>query len=1281
MAEEARQAEVNRRLVRTAQESLLDVFGWLPPGDPRDIYGEVDGFYPVPPGGVPPYYWNSKKRGEVLPVYTTWLQLKGIRDRSRRLCAENEFAICAVENRRNYVIGDGFTYRATGDEELATMVQSILDAWASTIEIASYEAEAMERLDRDGEYFLRCFPRESGLLELRFVEPEHVKDMAGDIYSPAYSFGIVSDPNDIETVLGYNIIMRPWENDITEFVPAEEIIHDTLNVPRTAKRGLPTFYAVENNLRRAEDLLASMGSMAKARAKIALIRKLLNTTQSAAQTLTDSLKVAQYDDPMTSTPVNIERMRYGTILTSSGNVDYEFPGGNLAAGSFVEILQAELRAVAARLQMPEWMLTVDASNANFSSSLIAGTPSDKSFRFLQRKLCRRFGESRHPFRKSAAWRQIEYAIKLGVLPPEVVYKVKIQCEPPSLEVRDRASEAQVNQMYLDMGIKSPQTIAQEQGLDYEQEKLNRLQAGLDGAGAPPIAVQQQESVKHATEKQDNSGKDHDTLGQYTDPRFNVPGAEYNDPKTKQAATRYKAAALKADAEDAVADASASNEPGDTEDAAKAVAAAANADLEHKQVESGEIRPDKQELDSLLNTGPVGFISAGKNPNNDDDDGLTDEDIAERQAKLAEDLTSAGFKFVRIKGRYGNDEDSFIVRLPQDAKSALVALGKKYGQDSVIYSEKGDNELIYTTGNNAGKANRGKGFEYLPDAEDYYSEYQPEGSDEPLKFSLNFDFNQLHDVRESEQPRQLDLFEDYAPNVFEHITKSIKDWNENRHKSQAFRDWFGDWENDPENASKVVNADKQPGDPDYIKTVLHGTPDKDFRAFRENPSSTMVGAGHYFSEDPKIATNYSDKWRSGKSGRIIKAHLNIRNPLDFDKPYTLEAAKSLGEKLPKRDQKLFNAELERAATNHGGELEGYDIWTAAYAASGEVNANVAKLGFDGITHRSADKAGSYFNTSHAPSRKEQKSREAPYGRVWIAFHPNQIKSIENRGTFDEGHDIYEADEPLPIAVRKLLRAKLPPSEGFDDLPPAEKVTEYFKALDKLVKRKTGMGLKKALQDGPDPLRGLLTENINAAIFNGEHIGGSSSETRPDTLKVNNGGVRLFIDSKATKNTRARRRVNPGNVIKQAINTKAAAAGLTPVFLGLNPGGNEVGGHGSMVLHRGPIEAFAVHPKAKLRANQHMPWSGDIDDLLSNPKTLGRVRDEMVNAANAVTPAERDSFLGKFAVKPKDTPAEPDIESPEPNPKTAEPDDLMERVKSAKPEIIAELRRYLAELGDD
>lgn len=472
------------RLQLKLTETAVDFYATLGILDPRDLQAELDGwgFFPAM---VPPYYVQSQKRGEVLPVYVTEEQLRLIRDRCRKLAMENEYAICATENRASYIVGDGLIHRATPRRKdcpphLVERTQYVIDCFSEANELAEVEVDAVERLDKDGDAIYRFFPQKNGLLLMRVVEPEHLRSPNGSAYGPEYSFGVQTDPEDVETIVGYWVVENPLlKSNFPTFVPADEILHIKLNTPKNAKRGLPTWYAVEQNLRRAHDLLASMTSMAKTRAKIALIRKFNQTLQATANNLVQSNVQATAIDPLTGIQLNLEQLRYGTILNASKNIDYEFPGSEVDASSFVQVLQAELRSIAARLVMPEWMLSVDASNANYSSSLIAEAPSTKMFRRLQRLFASRFGESRKTGRISAVWRQLRYSIQCGVLPPDLAKWVKVQTEAPSLVVRDKQAEATSNKTYFDMRLKSPQTIQAELGLDGKQEAENFKELGID----------------------------------------------------------------------------------------------------------------------------------------------------------------------------------------------------------------------------------------------------------------------------------------------------------------------------------------------------------------------------------------------------------------------------------------------------------------------------------------------------------------------------------------------------------------------------------------------------------------------------------------------------------------------------------------------------------------------------------------------------------------------------------------------------------------------------------
>lgn len=82
------------------------------------------------------------------------------------------------------------------------------------------------------------------------------------------------------------------------------------------------------------------------------------------------------------------------------------------------------------------------------------------------------------------------------------------------------------------------------------------------------------------------------------------------------------------------------------------------------------------------------------------------------------------------------------------------------------------------------------------------------------------------------------------------------------ETEAFKKWFGDWQNHPESASKVVNADGTP------KVVYHGT-NAVFNTFRQK------NGVYFFSESRDYAESMAEE-RGGT--RVVETYLNIRNPL-------------------------------------------------------------------------------------------------------------------------------------------------------------------------------------------------------------------------------------------------------------------------------------------------------------------------------------------------------------------------------------------------------------------
>ena len=196
-----------------------------------------------------------------------------------------------------------------------------------------------------------------------------------------------------------------------------------------------------------------MSIVAEIQSAIAIIRK----HQSASQSAVDKFVNDKRDAAAPGFGPTLNRYGPGTILDASATIDYQFPVSAIDAGRYVTVLQAELRAIAARLVMPEFMLTSDASNANYASTMVAEGPAVRMFQRLQHELsCEDV---------TLIQRAIRVACAAGRLPHDVLSQIEIHPVAPSLAVRDRLRETQADKILFDAGVLSKQEFALRNNLE------------------------------------------------------------------------------------------------------------------------------------------------------------------------------------------------------------------------------------------------------------------------------------------------------------------------------------------------------------------------------------------------------------------------------------------------------------------------------------------------------------------------------------------------------------------------------------------------------------------------------------------------------------------------------------------------------------------------------------------------------------------------------------------------------------------------------------------------
>lgn len=241
-----------------------------------------------------------------------------------------------------------------------------------------------------------------------------------------------------------------------------------------------------------------------------------------------------------------------------------------------------------------------------------------------------------------------------------------------------------------------------------------------------------------------------------------------------------------------------------------------------------------------------------------------------------------------------------------------------------------------------------------------------------------------------------------------ISDAQKEWKEKGTDSKYFKKWFGN--------SKVVDLFKKP------LVVYHGTPqeNENFQEFK--------GIKHYFAKTKFYAEPFAEDYgyNDGFEGKIFAVYLSIQKPLDLTK-FKIKNVSSqdfidlmnkldiqLSEKTLKRISKLEN-EKETPIFRFTRLLNEKDI------------EQIKSKGYDGIIQEEFNGDG-YLKGNR---RKD---------KVFIVFNPEQIKSVDNRGTFDEGNAniYYQTDStnsvPTEITPIEIEKNSVP---NFESIPALKK----------------------------------------------------------------------------------------------------------------------------------------------------------------------------------------------------------------------------------------------------
>lgn len=248
------------------------------------------------------------------------------------------------------------------------------------------------------------------------------------------------------------------------------------------------------------------------------------------------------------------------------------------------------------------------------------------------------------------------------------------------------------------------------------------------------------------------------------------------------------------------------------------------------------------------------------------------------------------------------------------------------------------------------------------------------------------------------------------------------------RTPSFKRWFGDWENAPGEASRVIDQNGEP------QVVYHGT-QADFTEFDpafmySGEGWSQSGSGFYFTEDRKSASGYAFQ-KGGEGGQVLPVFLALRNPLEVD----FRQGEVKGAKLTLTRRMVRQIILsvpgirnpDESPLMNWGDLayEGFDK-VLGEAIGGYAGAsNIAALRNDFFGR---DYAGWLRALSKATGYDSAFSN-TPGATHWVAWAPEQIKSaVGNVGTFSpDTADIRYSRRPVstgdPVLDEAFARAGL------------------------------------------------------------------------------------------------------------------------------------------------------------------------------------------------------------------------------------------------------------------
>lgn len=377
-------------------------------------------------------------------------QRRDARAEARRLSLHNPHARNILRLLEAYVTGPGLSlaHRTRRPGTTGDLTAAADRLWAEFVEhnAAHYSSrEHARRAWRDGEAFVRKFPSPTWPPAVRFIDPEAI----GPTADAPDSQGILTDPDDVESPRAY-LRIDPATGRLLERIDAADVLHTRIGVDSNQKRGVTVFLPILHVLDYFNKWVETELLARKLQSSIVLWRKVQGSPQQATA-FADGLAAG------TDAAGRRETVRPGTILTTNHGTEIQFLQPNTNFGDAVPLGRVLLLCTAAGAGLPEFMLTSDASNANFASTMVAEGPAVKLFQSEQQFFA-------SEFRRLWRWVLAE-AVAHGRAPTDFFEEVEPVWTFPQLVNRDRPRERLADVRLVESRILSRAEVARRDGAD------------------------------------------------------------------------------------------------------------------------------------------------------------------------------------------------------------------------------------------------------------------------------------------------------------------------------------------------------------------------------------------------------------------------------------------------------------------------------------------------------------------------------------------------------------------------------------------------------------------------------------------------------------------------------------------------------------------------------------------------------------------------------------------------------------------------------------------------